>query len=105
MTDFNDQIASRRRALARIGALALAAYAAPALTTLSVARASGSSSSSGSSSPSPTSTPSPTSAPSPTSTASSSSSTTTPTTPTTPSTCSGPSDDDAGCGGTGEPSL
>ena len=45
MSTSDDQITSRRRALARLGALALAAYVAPAMTTLSVARASGSSSS------------------------------------------------------------
>ena len=39
MTASNDQITTRRRALGRIGAIALAIYGAPALTTLSVAHA------------------------------------------------------------------
>jgi len=41
MTDKPDTDLSRRRALTRIAALALAAYSVPAVTTLSQARASG----------------------------------------------------------------
>jgi hypothetical protein len=43
-----DKLISRRKALARLGALAFGAYCAPALTTLSAAEAKGSSSPSGS---------------------------------------------------------
>lgn len=39
MSDFDNQL-SRRKMLARIGGLAAAAYAAPALTTMSMAHAS-----------------------------------------------------------------
>lgn len=92
MSDIEQDGLSRRRTLARIAALAIGAYAAPALTTLSMAQASsgsgggsGSSDGGGSSGSSKTSAPSKTSTPS--SAADSSSG----------STCSGPTDDDAGC--------
>lgn len=47
MSDTFDEGLSRRRALLRLSALALAAYAAPSFTTLSVAHADGSSGGSG----------------------------------------------------------
>lgn len=96
MSDIDEDGLSRRKTLARIAALSICAYAAPALTTLSMAQAgsgsgggSGSSGDSGGSSGS--SSPSSSSDSSSDSNSGGSSS---------GSSCSGPEDDDAGCSGT-----
>ncbi|NDW54299.1 hypothetical protein [Aliiroseovarius sp. PrR006] len=68
MTKEDDKVFSRRKALTRIGGLALAAYSVPALTTLSAAHASSApsaaSAASEASDPSPASDPSEASEPS-----------------------------------------
>jgi hypothetical protein len=102
MSDTSDDMLSRRRTLARIAGLAIGAYMAPALTTLSVAQAGSSGGSgggdgggdsdggsSGSSSSSDTSSPS--------SSEDDTDDNDDDDDPT-PSTCSGPDDDDEGCG-------
>lgn len=88
MSEAHDDDRSRRKALRRLAAVALGAYLAPALTTLSVARAGGSSGSSGSGVASSTSA---------ASAASEASEASKPSNAGGPSVCSGPTDDDAGC--------
>jgi hypothetical protein len=92
MSISNEDILSRRKTLARIAMLAIGAYAAPALTTLSVAKAGGSGSSGGGDSGGDSSGSSSSSSSSSPSSASDSE-----TDGSNSSTCSGPDDDDAGC--------
>lgn len=103
MSSGKEDILSRRRAITRLGALALGAYTIPAFTTLSLAEAkssgssgggsgrSGGSGSSGRSGSSDSSGSSGSTGPSNSEDGSSGT--------TGPSVCSGPGDDDAGCGG------
>jgi hypothetical protein len=89
MSDTNENVPARRKALLSILALAAGAYVAPAMTTLSVAEAKGSSSSGGGDSDSSSSSSSSPSSSKDDAADDSSSS----------SSCSGPDDDDDGCAG------
>ncbi|MDX5351353.1 MAG: hypothetical protein LPJ95_11740, partial [Paracoccaceae bacterium] len=96
MSETNEKTLSRRKAILRFGALALAAYAAPSLTTMSMAHAS---SSSGPSPRSAASGPSPKSAPS------NNSAPTQASAPTAPTTCSSPPDSRGGTPTPGDEAL